>query len=123
MAVKSNSRDYGVNADTGSMNEEELLIKSLQVSPEERNKVERDTIKEFFSEDWKYQRRNRITASKAGRVYRLRDDTNNTTTLKEILYPMDLSHNENILRGINMEPRAEEVWSRSRELWFTDKPE
>jgi len=73
--LKYNSRDYGLNPDTGSMNYEELafatahLIKSLQVSPEERNKIERDTVNQCFSEDWKYQRRNRITASKAGRVY------------------------------------------------------
>jgi len=42
---------------------------------------------------------------------RLLDSTNNSCTLKSILYPKDLSGNANIIRGINLEPKAKEKYS------------
>jgi len=114
--LKAN-QDYGLKADQGSMTEEELLlataqlISSLQVTPDMRDKIERETVDQSFSDEWKFQRRNRITASNAGKIFNLRDETNNSGTLRGLLYPTDLSHNENIIRGINMEPRAKEVYS------------
>ncbi len=87
------------------------LVESLQVTKEEMVRIERETVGQIYNDEWKIQRRNRLTASNAGKVFKMRDTTSNKNTLQQILYPTDLSHNDNIVRGINLEPIAKEFYS------------
>lgn len=111
------NQDYGPNAVQGRMISSELdtakilLIQSLQKSVEERAQIERQTVGQGFNELWKYERRNRITASNCGRIYSLQASTSNTSILKTLLYPTDLSNNENVKNGINLEPEAKRMYS------------
>jgi len=115
--ANSEAYDYGPNATKGYMTSEEietqvkLLVERLQVTLEQRDQIQIETIGQSVKEEWKIQRRNRLTASNAGTVYKLRDSTKNEATLKKILYPIDLSFNEHIKRGINLEPIAKSVYS------------
>lgn len=84
----------------------ERLASDLQVSPEERTRILHATVGQAFNDEWKYQRRHRITASKAPNIFKMRDSTNSTSCIKSILYPLDLTKNENVKRGIDMEPLA-----------------
>jgi len=81
------------------------------VTLEQRDQIQIETVGQSVKEEWKIQRQNRLTASNAGTVYKLRDSTKNEATLKNILYPIDLSFNEHIKRGINLEPIAKSVYS------------
>lgn len=108
--------DYGPNAPSGRMTEEELklavgnLIRTLTVSQDEIQTIQEATIGQSFNPEWKFQRKDRLTASKAGAIYRLQDSTNNSSTLKSVLYPSDLSKNVNIKRGIDLEPAARTIY-------------
>ncbi|OXA41635.1 hypothetical protein Fcan01_23885 [Folsomia candida] len=79
---------YGPNAFQGKMNDEELapainiLIQSLNKPDDERADLERAT-----------------------------NCTSNVSILKSILYPTDISTNENIRYGINLEPEAKRMYT------------
>jgi putative phage-type endonuclease len=109
--------NYGANADPGDLSEHEYLhfinklVKSLQLSPEKRKELERATVGQGMNEKWKTERRNRVTASNCGRIFTLQNFRTNTNILKSIIYPPDLSKNENIRNGINLEPEAKKLYS------------
>jgi len=114
---KAASKDYGPDAVQGTMSDLEIsaavlnLIASLQVSETERDSIQIATIGQSFNENWRFERRNRLTASNAGRIYKLQDHTSNCSTLKAILHPQDLSRIENIKNGINLEPEAKRSYT------------
>lgn len=115
--TKKAKLEYGTEASQGMMSDEELapsisiLVKSLQKSPEEIALLERLTVGQSYNEDWKYERRNRITASNCGRINSLQAHTSNLSILKSLLYPTDLSGNENIRYGVNLEPEAKRMYT------------
>jgi hypothetical protein len=114
--------EYGPQSPQGTLSEEEMtiavanLVAGLQVDDNERQQLEKRTMGQSFSEEWKYQRHNRLTASKCGNVYRLKGWTDSKYLLKSILYPRDLSHNKNVRNGINLEPIAKETYATLHEL-------
>lgn len=59
------------------------LRSSLQVTEEEAAQIELATHDQANSSEWTIQRKNRITASRAGSIWKLRDTTNNRSTLNE----------------------------------------
>jgi hypothetical protein len=108
---------YGAQADEGKFSQEELeeavcrLEATLQLSHDVINLLERTTIGQSTNEIWKMERRNRITASNAGRIYTFADWRDNTALLKSLLYPTDLSKIDHIKYGINCEPEARALFS------------
>jgi hypothetical protein len=111
------SQHYGPDALQGKLSDSEILlavsnlISLLQVSPQEQDAIQKNTVGQSYSQEWRSQRRNRITASNCGKVFRLHDWTNNSATLKSIIYPPDLSSNYHIRNGIILEPEARSVYS------------
>jgi hypothetical protein len=109
--------EYGPEAAQGKMSETELdtaiilQTQLLQKSPEEIQAIERSTVGQGFNDEWKFQRRNRITASNCGRIFSLQNSTNNTSILKSLLSPTDISHSENIKYGVNNEPEAKRMFT------------
>jgi len=75
-AKQSGEEFYGVNATQGTLTDDERLIpikqliEDLQVTPDERDQIQLNTVGQNFCEEWKFQRRNRITASNCGKIYR-----------------------------------------------------
>lgn len=116
-AQKANAKYYGTQANQGTLSTEELAaavqrrVTSLQVSRHQLEEIERSTVGQCLNERWKNERRNRLTASNCGRIYSLQLHTSNLSILKSLLYPTDLSKNENIRNGINLEPEAKRMYA------------
>jgi len=83
-------KDYGSNPtrpdleDDQLANEIELLRMSLAVTEPQRQEIFRKTSRQAESNDWFIERGKRITASFAGKIWKLRDTTDNTGVLNEI---------------------------------------
>ena len=109
--------DYGVNADPGESSPDELktdinnLVERLQVSSEERDKIERATVGQAMNSQWKHEKRFRSTASTCSRIFTFADWNDNKNLLKDTCYPKDLSFLPNIINGINLEPVAKLLYS------------
>lgn len=70
--------------------EQQNILKSLQLNPPEIIALERLTINQSVSDVWKQEHRFRLTASNFRRICALRSTTSRTNTLKYILYNEDL---------------------------------
>lgn len=116
IAPKQKCHDYGEDVCDTDIDKNVLLasvvslIEQLQVSRLEQQTIQLCTIGQAFNDEWKYQRRNRITASFAGKVFKMRESTNSTSCIKSILYPVDLKNNDNVRRGIDFEPFAKKKY-------------
>lgn len=117
------TQNYGPEALQGRLTDEEIaiavdkLVKDLHVSEQrQREKIQNETVGQTFNDEWKSQRRNRLTASNAGKIFKMSDCTSNRNILQHILYPKDLSHNDNILRGINLEPKAKSFYAAKNKI-------
>jgi hypothetical protein len=107
---------YGICSDEGKFSHEELeeavirLEISLFLNPDSIKILERSTVGQAKNELWCIERRSRITASNCGRVFTFADWRDNTSILKPLLYPVDLSKIAHIKNGINREPEARELY-------------
>jgi hypothetical protein len=88
--LASANLDYGDNPDKPDLPLVVLSRKiatkklSLQVDSLKVKIIEEKTRKQADSVDWHTERRERLTASKAGKIYKLKDKTDNTNTLNSI---------------------------------------
>lgn len=76
--------------------------------------IEQNTIEQSSSSLWHSERRKRLTASKFGRIFKLRDSTNRTKIIKELLIG-SFSGNKYTNYGIDNEPRALAEFSKYME--------
>lgn len=79
----SNPRQWDLSADVRDLKIEEKRIE-LQVTVDLQSDIESSTRSQADSPRWFSERKDRITASKAGRIFKLRDTTNNSDILNEI---------------------------------------
>jgi len=83
-------KDYGSNPTRPDLEDEQLateievLRMSLAVTEPQRQEILRKTSRQAESNDWFVEREKRITASFAGKLWKLRDKTDNTGMLNEI---------------------------------------
>jgi len=83
-------KDYGSNPTRPDIEDEqlaaeiEMLRLSLAVNEQQREEIFCKTSKQAESNDWFIERGKRITASYAGKIWKLRDTTDNTGLLNEI---------------------------------------
>jgi hypothetical protein len=83
-------RFYGDNPTTPDFSDEDLsfsvdqLQLTLVVDEEMRNTIEQSTLEQANSDIWFEQRRKRITASFAGKIFKLKDTTDNTEILNKL---------------------------------------
>ncbi|OXA47165.1 Alkaline nuclease [Folsomia candida] len=110
-------KDYGNNAQCPDIDTDLLesiileKMNELQVSDERQQEIEEQTRNqsEGDNERWFLERKFRITASKAGNLFSLRDSTNNSCTIKDILYsqkPFEYKTDDHRARGLRLEPLA-----------------
>lgn len=84
-------KDYGDAPTTPDIDNDELqkavseLKRSLQVDETKSKLIEQETRDKSSSELWYQHRRNRITASNAGKIAKLNDHKPNTSTVKTLL--------------------------------------
>lgn len=64
------------------------FLKKLKLTNEEIKLLERSTINQSQSNEWRRQRKMRLTASNFGKVARLRSTTSRENTVKFILYDL-----------------------------------
>jgi hypothetical protein len=111
--------DYGMHANDADMSEQELkqlvssLRASLQVDVKARDAIELSTRTQSDNDTWFIERRDRITASKAGPIYSLRDQTNNSNMIKGMLYAemaVELDYSDHRARGLRQEPLAKKKY-------------
>lgn len=72
--------DYETKKD-GFLEKLKLLSKQLQL-------LERNTVDQSKSDEWRRERKIRLTASNFGKVAKLRDTTSRANTVKYILYEL-----------------------------------
>lgn len=61
-------------------------MEKLMLNSEEIAAIERDTIGQHTIDQWRIQRKSRLTASNFGKVCKLRSTTSRANTVKYILY-------------------------------------
>lgn len=82
--------DYGSNPKQWDLPADVMTIKinekraELQITPQEIAELEKATRLQAECPEWHMQRKQRVTASKAGRIQKLKDTTNNTDILNTI---------------------------------------
>ena len=75
------------------------FLQRLEITPEEKNQIERDTILQSSSPLWLETRRKLLTASWFSTVCKRRPSTNCAPLVKQILYGRDLSNVPSIQHG------------------------
>lgn len=89
--LKQGDKHYGANPATPPLSPDDLaaavgrLASSLNVDQARQLEIEELTRLQSDNDMWFVERRQRITASIAGRICKLRDSTDNTATLRELL--------------------------------------
>ncbi|KAL4112052.1 hypothetical protein QTP88_015900 [Uroleucon formosanum] len=86
-------------------NKKKIFMEKLMLNSEEIAAIERDTIGQQDNDQWRIQRKSRLTASNFGKVCKLRPTTSRANTVKYILY--DIFQGNSATRyGIENEPIA-----------------
>lgn len=67
-------------------NKKKIFIEKLMLNSEEIAAIEWDTIGQQDNDQWRIQRKSRLTASNFGKVCKLRPTTTRANTVKYILY-------------------------------------
>lgn len=67
-------------------NKKQIFMEKLMLNSEEIAAIERDTIGQQDNDQWRIQRKSRLTASNFGKVCKLRPTTSRANTVKYILY-------------------------------------
>lgn len=67
-------------------NKKKLFLEKLMLSAEEIMEIERETVGQQNNDQWRIQRKSRLTASNFGKVCKLRQTTSRANTVKYILY-------------------------------------
>ena len=101
--VKKNIFPHGPDEDYGAVEEPSEIVdmpiekygikkteflKKLKLTNEEIKLLKRSTINQSQSDEWRRQRKMRLTASNFGKVARLRSTTSRENTVKFILYDL-----------------------------------
>jgi hypothetical protein len=114
---KQDPRNYGEDCSKPDIDEEMMLktkeafLQNLKKSPEERERIARETILQSGCSEWLELRRNILTASNFGRVIRRRLDTSCQNMVKDILYKKSIDHVQSIRHGKDNEKLALEQLS------------
>ena len=96
VAFKDEAKEYGDNHQEPDVSNEvfdELVrnhFQQLKTDRDNRDEIERNTIKQNESDEWYERRRNLLTASKFGVICKLKDSTSCAGTVESILYPIPL---------------------------------
>lgn len=111
-ASKANDPDYGANAQRPDMSEEvfevskQHFLRELEVTTEEREKIQRNTLQQSHSQDWIEQRKKRLTASIFGKICKRKNYISCAPLVKSIVTSKDLSHIPSIAYGKENEEQA-----------------
>jgi hypothetical protein len=95
---QEDNNEYGIGSRDADADEniiEDQIQKrytELQVDPLLQAKIEEETRQQSESSAWFRHRRERITASNAKLVFKLRQSTSNTSAINTLLYPSNLDH-------------------------------
>lgn len=77
------------------------FLKKLNLSFEQLKNLERNTVEQSNCDEWRLQRKIRLTASNFGKVAKLKDTTSRANTVKYILYDLFRGNAATRLLSIN----------------------
>lgn len=66
----------------------DCFLEKLKLSSKQLQLLERNTVDQSKCDEWRQERRIRLTASNFGKVAKLRDTTSRANTVKYILYEL-----------------------------------
>ncbi|CAG9134964.1 unnamed protein product [Plutella xylostella] len=111
-ASKVSDPDYGANAQRPDMTEEvfeaakEHFLKGLEVTTDEREKIQTNTLQQSDSQDWIEQRKKRLTASIFGKICKRKNNISCAPLVKSIVTSKNLSNVPSIAYGKENEGQA-----------------
>lgn len=82
------------------------FLRELEITEEERDAIQKNTIQQNNSPDWIEQRKKRLTASFFGKICKRKKDISCTPLVKSIVRPKDLSNVLSIAYGKQNEEKA-----------------
>ncbi len=102
--------DYGAHAIPANLSPEELeltrkkVVESFKVTEGDRLQVEENTRDQGAGDErsrgtWFGFRNGRLTSSKFGQIFRMREETKTARTTVEMIHPKDISHLEAVQYG------------------------
>ncbi|XP_063235828.1 uncharacterized protein LOC134541192 [Bacillus rossius redtenbacheri] len=112
LAQAISDKDYGPQCQKPDMpvdvyqQEETRLLQSIPKTDEERRQIERETILQAGSGEWLEMRRKLLTASKFGRVIRIKPTTSCKNLVRAIIYSHDILNVPAVQHGRHSEEIA-----------------
>lgn len=100
-----NDPDYGQKAQRPDMTEEDFqmtkdeFLKQIELSDQQREELQRQTINQSSSQEWLENRKNRLTASIFGKICKRKQNISCAPLVKAIVKPQNLSNVPSITYG------------------------
>lgn len=107
-----NDPDYGQKAQRPDMTDEDFqmtkdeFLKQMELSDQQRDELQKQTIDQSSSQEWLENRKNRLTASMFGKICKRKENISCAPLVKAIVKPQKLSNIPSITYGRDNEQTA-----------------